>query len=138
MVFVKHYEIRSGRGFRLMEGRGLGDFFNSIPVKDIMNKGVKKLFDKGKDYAINYYDNNKEKIHSAIKEKAGDVAKKLIDKATEKAPEPVQKQLVKNRELIDNVSKKYINDLINKGDKKYKSYKNNNTRVKKGKGLKIL
>ena len=123
MVFVKNNNIRDRFTYRGNHGAGIGNVMRRGRRmvrkrngfwSDMLNKGKDFLIDKGMDL----YNNNKETIHKAIKDKAGDIVKGIVDKAAEIAPDPIAKKIIKNSDLINSVSKKYIDEMVGSASKK--------------------
>lgn len=122
MVLVQRHDIRKRAQCMGNYGAGIGKVYtrggkrlrkrNKV-LESFGSKLLNGLLDAGK----NLYDNNKDSINKALKEKAGNIVNNLVEKAkdSELVPDILKKKIVDNSDLISNVSKKYIDQMINKG-----------------------
>lgn len=124
MVLVHRHNIRKRAQYLGNYGAGIGKVYSrggkrlrkkNKLLESFGSKILNGLLDAGK----NLYDNNKDSINKALKEKAGNIVNNLVEKAkdSDMVPDFAKKKLIDNSDLISNVSKKYIDQMINKGSK---------------------
>jgi hypothetical protein len=120
MVIVQKHDLKKRVQKLGNYGAGIGNVYG-VGKRRLRkkNKIWETLGNKLLDAGMNLYDQNKDKINQAIKDKAGDVVNKVLDKAKESdlVPSFAKQKLIDNSDLISSVSKKYIDQMVNKGSK---------------------
>jgi len=113
-MYKGNYGVGVGKVY--MNGHGLKDILKKTgkKLRPLIKIGINTLMEKGRDL----YNENKGEIKKAIKEKAEDIVDSIVEKGKEKAPEEAKKQIVENSDLITSVSRKYIDDILNKAEKR--------------------
>jgi type III secretion system FlhB-like substrate exporter len=120
MVIVQKHNLKKRMQYLGNYGVGIGKVYGLGKRRfKKKNKIFESLGNRLLDFGVNLYDQNKDKINQVIKDKAGDVVNKIVDKAktSDVLPEFAKKKIVENSDLISNVSKKYIDQMVNKGSK---------------------
>lgn len=124
MVLIHRHDVKKRCQCMGNYGAGIGKVYtrggkrmrkkNKL-LESFGSKLLNGLMDAGK----NLYENNKDTINKAIKDKAGNIVNSIIEKTKESdmVPDIVKKKLVDNSDLISSVSKKYIDQMVNKGSK---------------------
>jgi hypothetical protein len=118
MVIVQRHDLKKRAQLIGNYGAGIGKVYGMGKRRlRKRNNLFENLGNKLLDMGMNLYDQNKDKINQVIKEKGADLANKLIDKAktSDILPDFAKKKLVDNSELISNMSKMYIDQMVNKG-----------------------